>query len=230
VNGLPYYPRYPRDLFEGTAGMPFEMKGAYGLVLDLIYMMGERGLPDDSQFIAGHLGCSVRKWNSLRKGLIERGKLHVENGIISNFRADKEKITQRKLRDKNAENARRPRKNKDLQQPNASHTDTDTERDTEEANASSGGGAAAVDATREAIWKRGVPFLCERGVPEKQARTCIGRWLRDHGSGPLFEALAEAAKAGTGDPVPYIEAVLNQPEIDVAELVRSAAKRFAHEK
>lgn len=127
MNGLPYYPRYPRDFLEGTVGMPFELKGAYALVLDLIYMMGERGLPDDPHFISGHLGCSVRKWNTLRKQLLDRGKIAAENGIISNKRADKEKIIQRKYQDKQAENRRGANKNKDLEKPAFDHTDTDTD-------------------------------------------------------------------------------------------------------
>lgn len=127
MSNLPYYPRYPRDFFEGTAGMSFELKAAYGLVLDLIYMMGQRGLPDDPHFISGHLGMSVRKWNGLRQKLIDAGKIAVDDGIISNKRADKEKVIQSKFQDKQRENASKPRKNKDLAQPRLSHTDTDTE-------------------------------------------------------------------------------------------------------
>ena len=121
MNALPYYPRYPRDFFEGTAGMSLEEKGAYGLVLDLIYMMGARGLPDDPQYIAGQLGTSVRKWNSLRKSLIERGKLHTKDGIISNKRADKVKIKQRSYQDNQAENARGSSKNNDLEKPSQTY-------------------------------------------------------------------------------------------------------------
>lgn len=97
--------------------MSLEEKGAYGLVLDLIYMMGQRGLPDDPQYIAGQLGTSVRKWNSLKKSLIEKGKLHADNGIISNKRADKVKIKQRTYQDNQAENGRAASKNKDLPEP-----------------------------------------------------------------------------------------------------------------
>lgn len=125
MNGLPYYPRYPRDFLEGTAGMSFEDKAAYGLILDLIYMMGERGLPDDARFICGHLGLTMRKWNSIRERLVGMGKIHVENGVISNKRADNEKIIQRKLRDKQRENRHRPNKNNNLQSPRSHHTDTD---------------------------------------------------------------------------------------------------------
>lgn len=115
---LPYYKRYPRDFLEGTVGMPLELKGAYGLLLDIMYMQ-PRDLPDDPHYISGLLGCSVRKWNCIRKDLIERGKIACENGIISNTRADKEKIIRRKYRDNQAENASKPRKNKDLEEATA---------------------------------------------------------------------------------------------------------------
>ena len=131
MNGLPYYKAYPRDFIEGTVGMSFEMKAAYRLVLDLIYMQGGK-LPDDAGYISGLLGCSVRKWNSLRIALIEAGKIYAENGIIGNFRADNQLESSRKLQDKNAENGRQSSKNKGLAEPNGQLTrgiepDTDTD-------------------------------------------------------------------------------------------------------
>lgn len=134
MSGLPYYPRYPRDFLEGTAGLPFELKGAYGLILDLIYMMGNRGLPDDPHFISGHLGMSVRKWNVIREKLIAAGKIEADLGIISNKRADKEKIIQSKFQDKQRENRSRSNKNNRLQSPRSDHTESesDTYRDSDD--------------------------------------------------------------------------------------------------
>lgn len=129
MNGLPYYKAYPRDFIEGTIGMDFELKAAYRLVLDLIYMQGGR-LPDDARYISGLLGCSVKKWNSLRAALIEAGKLTVCGDYLGNNRADKELETLAKLQDKQRENRSRPNKNKDLQSPPSDHTEPDT--DTEE--------------------------------------------------------------------------------------------------
>lgn len=126
MNGLPYYKAYPRDFLEGTIGMPFELKAAYRLVLDLIYMTGGR-LPDDPQYIAGHLGCSVRKWNSMRAQLIERGKIRAERGIISNFRADKQLESTRKYQETQSENRRGWRKNKGLQERPSNHTESESE-------------------------------------------------------------------------------------------------------
>ena len=133
MNGLPYYKAYPRDFVEGTAGMRFELKGAYRLVLDLIYMQGGK-LPDDARYISGLLGCSVKKWNGLRIELIELGKISAIGNSLTNLRAITELEILSKYQDKQSENASRPRKNKDLQQPNASHTepDTDTEQNKED--------------------------------------------------------------------------------------------------
>jgi uncharacterized protein YdaU (DUF1376 family) len=129
MNGLPYYRRYPRDFIEGTIGMPFETKAAYGLLLDLIYMQ-DGSLPDDAGYISGLLGCSVRKWNSLRSELIRLGKISADLGIISNFRARAELERTRSFLDKQAENGAKPRKIKAIEKPSLepklNHSNTNT--------------------------------------------------------------------------------------------------------
>jgi uncharacterized protein YdaU (DUF1376 family) len=85
----PWYRRYPSDFIAGTLRMSLEEKGAYSVVLDLIYDRGG-AIPDDARYIAGVCGCSVRKWNAIRQRLINMGKLLVGDGVISNFRAEKE--------------------------------------------------------------------------------------------------------------------------------------------
>lgn len=126
MNGLPYYKAYPRDFIEGTIGLPFELKAAYRLVLDLIYMQGG-ALPDDDRYIAGLLGCSVRKWGSLRAELVRLGKIYVSGGFLRNYRADKELETLAKLQDKQRENRARPNKIKEMQSPRFDHTEPDTD-------------------------------------------------------------------------------------------------------
>jgi hypothetical protein len=120
MNGLPYYKRYPRDFIEGTIGMPFELKGAYGLVLDLIYMQGGK-LPDDARYISGLLGCSIRAWNGYREKLIAAGKLEAENGFISNFRASFEVDNLKIIQEQKRQNGLRPKKNNSLTEAAAKH-------------------------------------------------------------------------------------------------------------
>ena len=130
MNGLPYYKAYPRDFFEGTIGMPMEMKGPYRLVLDLIYMQGGK-LPDDPRYISGLLGCSVRAWSKVREHLVLSGKIEVRGEFLGNFRADSELETLAKLQDKQRENRSRPNKSKDLKKPRSNHTEPEPDiRDT----------------------------------------------------------------------------------------------------
>ena len=136
MNGLPYYKAYPRDFVEGTIGMPFEIKCAYRVVIDLIYMQGGR-LPDDARYISGHLGCTIRKWKIIRNELVSLGKLNVIDGFLANYRADNELETLRKLQEKQAENGRAPRKIKGLQKPRLNHTEPEPDIEKTEAKASS---------------------------------------------------------------------------------------------
>lgn len=130
MNGLPYYKAYPRDFFEGTAGMPVELKGIYRLILDLIYMQGG-ALVDDPRYIAGHLGCAVRTWTTARAKLIETGKIYATDGLVRNYRADKEQLITEYFLDKQRINGSASKKNKHLAEavakPKSSHTDTDTD-------------------------------------------------------------------------------------------------------
>ena len=139
MNGLPYYKAYPRDFFEGTIGMGFEEKGAYRLLLDLIYQHGGR-LSDDPRFIAGHMGCSVRKWVSLRAAVIGAGKIQIIDGCLANYRADKELDTLKTYQEQQREKAAKPRKINSLglsmAEPKSSQPEPEPEEEKREAKAS----------------------------------------------------------------------------------------------
>lgn len=75
----PWYRRFPDNFIAGTVGLSLEEKGAYSLVLDLIYVRGGP-VPDEPRYIAGVCNCSVRKWNAIRQRLIDLGKIEVVDG------------------------------------------------------------------------------------------------------------------------------------------------------
>jgi hypothetical protein len=82
---LDWYKRNPAKFIGGTAGMTFELKGAYSIVLDLIYD-GGGSCADDARWIANLLGVEMttRRWNIIRGKLIESGKLVAINGRLAN--------------------------------------------------------------------------------------------------------------------------------------------------
>lgn len=85
----PWYRRFPDNFIAGTVGLTLEEKGAYSLVLDLMYVRGGP-VPDEPRYIAGVCNCSVRKWNAIREKLVSLGKIHVVDGYLTNERAEKE--------------------------------------------------------------------------------------------------------------------------------------------
>lgn len=205
MNGLPYYPRYPRDFFDGTNGLSFELKGAYSMLIDLIYMSGGQ-LYDEPRFIAGHLNCSVRAWNGYRAALIKMGKIAVNDGIISNFRADKELIIQRSFQDKQRENGSKSNKNKGLAkavaEPKVSHTDTDTDSSVD--TSVSTAATAPIDPVK-VMFDGGVSLLTSAGIASAKARTLLGKWRKDHGAEAVIAAIGRAKREGAIDPVAFIE-------------------------
>lgn len=83
----PWYQRDGAAFIQGTMGLTLEEKGAYSLCLDLVYSNGGP-IADDSRWLAGVCGVSIRKWTALRTSLIQRGKLYVTpNGLLMNERA-----------------------------------------------------------------------------------------------------------------------------------------------
>lgn len=87
MRGRPWYKRFPADFLAGTMALTLEEKGAFSVVLDMIYDRGGP-IPDDPRYVARACGCSTRKWTSLRQRLIDAGKLTVRDGELSNPRAE----------------------------------------------------------------------------------------------------------------------------------------------
>jgi len=136
---LPYFPMYPRDFFEGTQEMSLELKGAYIMVLNLLYTRGGP-VSDEPGFISRYVGCSVRKWKQVRDELVAMGKLYVQNGMISNSRADQVIEKQRSYQDKQAENGAKPKTFKAEEKPSLTESkpepNTEVEDEVEEDRAS----------------------------------------------------------------------------------------------
>lgn len=103
MSARPWYRRFPDNFIGGTASLTLEEKGAYSLVLDLMYVRGGP-IPDEPRYIAGVCNCSVRKWKAIRQRLIDLGKIEVVDGCLVNRRAEKEIENAAKTAEQLAEN------------------------------------------------------------------------------------------------------------------------------
>lgn len=204
MNGLPYYKSYPRDFIEGTIGMDFELKAAYRLVLDLIYMQGGK-LPDDARYISGLLGCTMKKWNGLRAALIEAGKLYVSGEFLGNYRADKELETLGKFQENQREKGSKSKKNKALAEAVAQPARVKPEPDTYTLDDKSSNAADAPIDPVKVMFDGGVSLLTSAGIASAKARTLLGKWRKDHGAEAVIAAIGRAKREGAIDPVAFIE-------------------------
>jgi len=100
---LPWYRRFPDNFIAGTVGLSLEEKGAYSLLLDLMYVRSGP-VPDEPRYIAGVCNCSVRKWNAIRQRLLDLGKVTVVDGCLTNRRAEQEIEIARRISREAAEN------------------------------------------------------------------------------------------------------------------------------
>lgn len=99
----PWYRRFPDNFLGGISGMTLEEKGAYGVVIDMIYQRGGP-IEDEPRYIAGICNCSVRKWNAIRQRLLDLGKIYLVDGHLMNERAAIELEKAAKVAREHAEN------------------------------------------------------------------------------------------------------------------------------
>lgn len=102
----PWYRRFPDRFIAGTVRLTLEEKGAYSLVLDLMYVRGGP-IADEPRYIAGVCNCSVRKWNAIRQRLIDLGKIELVDGCLVNRRAEEELEISAKTAEERAESGRK---------------------------------------------------------------------------------------------------------------------------
>lgn len=57
------------------------------------------------------------------------------------------------------------------------------------------------------IFGQGLAYLKSCGVKDKNARSLLGKWRKQHGDGATIEALGKSQREGAIDPVQYVEGV-----------------------
>ncbi|MDF1685341.1 MAG: hypothetical protein P1U50_01015 [Parvibaculaceae bacterium] len=121
---LEWYKREPSEMLKDTFGLPAEVRGYYFILQDVIMSHNGR-IRCHPQDVAGALGISVRKWNSVRKVLLEftvevkpdvfSALLKDDSEFISTLHTDDLLFKQRTYRNQKAENRAGPNKNNDLE-------------------------------------------------------------------------------------------------------------------
>ncbi len=69
------------SFFEKNIELSFELKAGF-LLLKQLFIERKGRIKDDARWIAGMLGLSVRKWNMIKKSLLDLNKIKLENQQI----------------------------------------------------------------------------------------------------------------------------------------------------
>lgn len=105
MSGRPWYKRYPSDFIAGTVHLTAEEKGVYSTLLDLLYLK-LAPIEDDGKELARICGCSTRRFNAIKKTLVEAGKIVLGDGKISNPRFERQSSVERQEADQFEQNGR----------------------------------------------------------------------------------------------------------------------------
>ncbi len=235
--GLDWYKREPQSYLGGVQGLSAKEHAVYSVVLDLIYVHGGK-INNDPKWVSGwisDMGAAAVRTAIL--SLVDRGKLFLDGDQISQKRAQYEAKTKSKLTEsrrksgekggkKSAELRAVEKENNNLDEPIAG-SDTQAEKIREENTIANAMDGDAVDGTGDAkdiIWSKGRNWLVSKGITHAKAGQHIGKWLKECGSAEkVRSAINDARAAKTGDPVPYITAILNKPEqLSVHEMMAKA--------
>lgn len=144
----------------------------------------------------------------------------MDGRVIADGRLSGWERRQPKREDDSTKRSQRHRARNAMQR-NATHGDapeTETEADTEtsDANASGAGAPLAPPAPpppfdiRAAIFASAIPMLTTAGTPDRNARSLVGRWRKDHGDGAVLDALSAAQLETPSDPAAWITATLER--------------------
>lgn len=207
MSNTPFMPLWVADFIKDTLDLEAKEIGAYMLLL--MAMWGRNGyLPNDHAKLK-RVARVGRDWPKVWASI--EHYFTVEGDAITQDRLLKELTKVDTKRRVNAQSGARGGRAKalktkeaglanatvSLKQPEPEPYNTDT-------NVSDG---QAVDAT-DIIWSRCKDWLVSQNVPERQARSIIGKWLQSSSPDELRQAFNEARAAKTGDPIPYITQIL----------------------
>lgn len=207
---------------EGTDCLSLELEAAYLRLCHQMYRRHGR-IPDQPNTLCRIWRCHPNKANRILDDLVAAEKVIRAEGFLSNARVAKEidhrDTLSRHRADaghtggrRSAQKRAKPLETNDTVQANKGYKRREEYIDTLEADASNGAEAPERPSDPvELLWFDGPPALEAMGSKPREARSCIGRWLRDTGDNAnlVLGAILRARDLGTRDPVPVVSRILN---------------------
>lgn len=200
----PWMPLYIADYLADTAHLNATQSGAY-LHLIMHYWQ-TNGLPDDDQALARIARMTTGEWRKNRAIIAaffgtgwQHKRIDAELAHAAEISSKRRASAEQRYSKRNA--------NADQMQ---THAGASSPSPIPEANASGAGRPVYADSKHE-LWGEGVPILTALGVPERSARSNVGRWLKDakDDAQAVLGAIQRARDHRVIDPIPWITRALN---------------------
>lgn len=190
--------------------------GAYLLLLMAMWRTEAKRLPNDDKLLARYARLTPGQWRKLKVVLMPFFRVHGEH--ITQGRLTDEANAVRRSSAKQSDRAKaRWLKTKEptdaAAMPDECRNDATLTHTLSVAKATDADGVQSVG---EILWTRGVAYLVRHGVKDKQARSLIGRWRKDHGDDAVMDAFRLAGRNEVSEPVSFITATL-KPKADNAD-------------
>lgn len=207
------------------------------LVLMAMWVRETCDFPDDDRRLAAVSRVTASTWKS-RIGPIVREFLAAENGVLISRRLRKEAVfVERHCRSqsdrKSGQKSSNPLEKNNLPASTdvtaVTTADVSADQPTQQPNNPTisipdGMDGNAVD-ERSVIWSKCKDWLVSKGVSDRQARSVIGKWLKENSASEVLTAFSDAYRTESGDPIPYITAILRQPlQLTTAEIMAKATE------
>jgi len=225
MSKTPFMPLWVADFINKTTDLDARETGAYLMLIMALWTHGGT-LPNDARKLQRIARCG-REWPRVWAAI--EGYFDVSDDSISQPRVTEELQKVNTKRKVNAHNGARGGRAKALKYnnqhvANATNSPKRNPSIPEPESYSSASNETGVADVRDDLWNRGVAWLVSKQVPERQARSQLGKWLRDHGPEKVRDAFNAARESKTGDPVPYIEKALRPKAVDIRKIMDQVVK------
>lgn len=228
---LPYFPMFPTDFDADTGHLSFAEDGAYNRLLRLSWRCPGAKMPDDLDWICRKARAFSDDDRALIAAILSEFFTR-SGGKVFSRRLAKEWDEAHAAHNKRVSAGSRGGKAKALKTNKSGPSNAKAMLKQPEpepysnSDANASDGDAVADDFSKQLFDRGVAFLGRHGIQERQARSIIGKWRKEHSDRDVFDAFAGCAKAGATDPVPWIVARLKgaqapPPDVDLNAIFAS---------
>ena len=213
----PFIKFYPSDFLGGTSGLTPAERGVYMTLICLIYE-ADGPIPRDDGRLARRCGSPKAAFVRSLDCLIDEGKITEEGGMLSNNRAEKA-IVDRQNRTQSATHAAKSKwsaqkektvsnqgKDDAVAMPTQCACDASQRPEPEPEKEYTHPKGCATGKPASGFWNDCILFLEGSGRSNRQARSLLGKWRKDHGERAIRDAIAKAR--ASPDPIAYIETAL----------------------